>query len=107
MVTGDVQSLSDLMGDDLVLTGPPGTVMTKEKDLEANRILIVQIQRFDLFETRVHPADTLIATTTEAKLEATFDQHPALGIFAYTHVWRESDPGLRIVAGHCSRVEDL
>ncbi|MET7243088.1 hypothetical protein ABZT49_06935 [Methylobacterium sp. EM32] len=46
----------------------------------------------------------MVVATVKARLEATFDDHPVAGIFAYTRVWRKGNKGWRIVAGHCSRI---
>jgi ketosteroid isomerase-like protein len=107
MVAGDVATLSELIEDSLVFTGPMGNVMTKAEDLEAHRSRVFRIQRLDTFDTSLHPLDGLIVVTTKARLEATYDQHPVAGIFAYTRVWREGELGWRIAVGHCSRIGEL
>lgn len=107
MIAGDVETLSELIDDDLVFTGPTGAVMTKEEDLEAHRSRTLLIQRLDLFETVLHPMRGDFVATTKAKLEATYDQHPVSGTFAYTRIWHEGERGWRVTAGHCSRIGDL
>lgn len=107
MIAGDVQALSELIDENLVFTGPMGNVMTKEEDLEAHRKRHLQIRRLDLFETALHPVYDIVVTTTKARLEATYIEHPVSGIFAYTRIWRSGEHGWRVVAGHCSRIGDL
>jgi hypothetical protein len=107
MVAGDVSTLSELIEESLVFTGPMGNVLTKAEDLEAHRSRVFRIQRLDLFDTSLHPIHGLIVATTKAKLEATYDQQPVSGTFAYTRVWRDGERGWRIAAGHCSRIGDL
>lgn len=107
MIAGDVQALSELMDENLVFTGPMGNVMTKEEDLEADRKRHLQIRRLDLLETTLHPVHDIVVTTTKARLEATYIEHPVSGIFAYTRIWRSGEHGWRVVAGHCSRIGDL
>ncbi|RKF22536.1 nuclear transport factor 2 family protein [Altericroceibacterium spongiae] len=107
MVAGDVETLSELIEDDLVFTGPMGDVTTKTEDLEAHRSRTLQIQQLDLFETALHPVHGFIVAMTKAKLEATYDQHPVSGIFAYTRLWHKGAQGWRVAAGHCSRIGDL
>jgi transposase InsO family protein len=100
-------TLSDLIEDNLVFTGPMGNVMTKAEDLEAHRSRAFQIQRLDVFDTSFHPIHGLIVATTKAKLEATYDHQPVSGTFAYTRVWREGDRGWRVLVGHCSKIGEL
>ncbi|WP_062224385.1 nuclear transport factor 2 family protein [Aureimonas sp. D3] len=107
MIAGDVETLSELIDDDLVFTGPMGNVMTKEEDLEAHRSRVLCIQRLDLFETAFHPLHEIIVVTTKARLEAIYDQNPVSGTFAYTRIWHQDEHGWRISAGHCSRIGDL
>ncbi len=107
MISRDVQALSELIDENLVFTGPMGNVMTKKKDLEAHRKRRLQIRRRDLFETALHPVHDIVVTTTKARLEATYIEHPVSGILAYTRIWRSSEHGWRVVAGHCSRIGDL
>ena len=107
MIAGNVEVLSELIDDDLVFTGPMGNVMTKEEDLDAHRSRLLQIQRLDTFENRLHPSHGVVVATSKAKLEATYDQHTVSGTFAYTRIWYKGEHGWRIVAGHCSRIGEL
>ncbi len=104
MLAGDVDTLSELIDDDLVFTAPDGQVLSKDDDLAAHRARLLRLHRLDVFETRSQRVGELIVTITKAQLAGHFGATPIDGAFAYTRLWRAAGPRWRIVAGHASRI---
>lgn len=104
MLTNDVEAMTDLLGDELVFTGPDGQVLCKEDDLSAHRSRLLRLDRLDVHETQAHPIGEMILTTTKATLAGHFGSTPFDGMFAYTRLWRQSDARWRVVAGHAAKI---
>lgn len=104
MLANDVEALTDLLDDDLVFTAPDGQVLSKNDDLSVRRNRLLRLDQLDVYETQTHRIGETILTTTKATLAGHFGSTPIGGSFAYTRLWRKSNAGWRIVAGHTSKI---
>lgn len=105
-LAADVTALDQLIGDELLFTGPDGQLATKAQDLDAHRSGLVRFRAHVPEELRVRRigADVAVAAlraTLTVEVAGTLVQ----GTYRYTRVWaRDATGAWRVVAGHVSPV---
>ncbi|EDZ99151.1 conserved hypothetical protein [Burkholderia sp. H160] len=104
MLANDVETLTDLLDDELVFTGPDGHVLSKADDLTVHRNRLLRLDQLNLYGVQIHRIGEMIMVTTKATLAGHFGSTPFDGEFAYTRLWRQSGANWRIVAGHASKI---
>ncbi len=102
MLTNDVAALDRLIDDELVFTGPDGTVAGKQDDLAAHRARRLRLTRMEPSDRRVQRFGPIVVVSVRMAMKGTWDGAPVEGAFRYTRVWCERPGGWRIVAGHVS-----
>lgn len=102
----DVLELDALLADDLLFTGPDGSLGTKAQDLAAHRSGAVRFREHVPTELRVRRVgETVAITALNARLAVEVGGTVVRGEYRYTRVWaRESSDGWRVVGGHVSAV---
>ena len=103
-LTGDVAALESLVDDELVFTGPDGSVYGKADDLDAHRQGWVRITKLEPSEERVQRFGDVAVVSVRMEMEGSFKGAPFAGSFRYTRVWCRRADEWRIVAGHVSAV---
>ena len=105
-LAADVSALHALIADELLFTGPDGSVGTKEQDLAAHRSGAVRFRAHEPEELRVRRVGADVAVTAlRARLTVEVGGTLAHGTYRYTRVWaREADGRWRVVGGHVSAV---
>jgi ketosteroid isomerase-like protein len=105
-LTADVDVLDQLIADDLLFTGPDGSVATKSQDIEAHRSGAVRFRSHEPQELRIRRVGASVAITALlARLTVEVAGTVATGTYRYTRVWqREGDGIWRVVGGHVSQV---
>ena len=105
MLANDVETLTELLDDELVFTGPDGQVLSKADDLIVHRDRLLRLEKLNLYGGQIHRIGEIIVVTTKATLAGHFGSTPFDGEFAYTRLWRQSGATWRIVAGHASKID--
>ncbi len=102
----DVPALDALLADDLLFTGPDGTVGTKAQDLAAHQSGAVRFREHVPVELRVRRVGSAVAVTAlRARLTVEVAGALVRGEYRYTRVWaREGSRDWRVVGGHVSAV---
>jgi ketosteroid isomerase-like protein len=105
-LSADIEALDRLISDDLLFTGPDGTLATKADDLSSYRNGIVRFTTHDPDELRVRRVGANVAIAAlRTRLEGTVAGTAFAGVFRYTRIWsREETGNWQIVAGHVSAV---
>ena len=101
-LNGDVDVLHQLISDDLLFTGPDGSLATKSQDIEAHRSGAVRFHSHEPQELRIRRvgADVAIAALL-ARLAVEVAGALTTGTYRYTRVWqREEGREWRVVGGH-------
>ncbi len=104
MLASDVPALSLLIDDELVFTGPDGTVLSKDQDLSAHESGILRLSKLDLFDSRLHPIGETVLATMKADLAGTFAGTSIDGTYSYTRLWSQASGQWRVIAGHAARL---
>ena len=102
----DVSALDALLAEDLLFTGPDGTVGTKAQDLAAHASGTVRFRDHVPLELRVRRIGSAVAVTSlRAQLAVEVAGTLTSGEYRYTRVWaREASRDWRVVGGHVSAV---
>jgi ketosteroid isomerase-like protein len=105
-LAADVPALDALISDDLLFTGPDGSLGTKAQDLAAHGSGAVRFREHVPEELRVRRVGADVAVTAlRARLAVAVEGTPVGGVFRYTRVWaREGGGAWRVVGGHVSAV---
>lgn len=105
-LSADVGTLARLIDDDLLFTGPDGSVGSKAQDLEAHRSGLVRFRSHAPEELRVRPLGADVAITAlRARLAVEVGGTLVEGVYRYTRVWARGNEGRwRVVGGHVSAV---
>lgn len=102
----DVAALDALIDDDLLFTGPDGTLGTKAQDLAAHGAGAIRFRGHIPTELQVRRVGSDVAVVALfATLEVEIGGALMRGDYRYTRVWaRDVDSAWRVVAGHVSAV---
>ena len=104
--SGDAEALGLLLDDRVVYTGPDGSTVTKEEDLEAHRSRILTVDVLDQQELHVTVVGATGITRVLAALEGTAAGQPFKARLRYTRTWIHADGTWRVLAAHASAVPD-
>jgi ketosteroid isomerase-like protein len=105
--SGDVEALDLLLDDRVVYTGPDGSSVTKEEDLEAHRSRTLAVHVFDQQDLQVTVVGSTGITHVLAGLQGTAGGQPFAARLRYTRTWVHADGTWRVLAAHASAVADL
>ena len=101
---GDVAALEELLGDELVFTGPDGLIYGKRDDLDAHRRGLIRIIKLDPSEEHVQDFGEVVVLSVRMEMRGSFQGADFAGPFRYTRIWRNTERGWRVVAGHVSAI---
>lgn len=103
---GDVRALDALLSDDLLFTGPDGSIGTKEQDLAAHRSGNVRFIEHIPTELRLQRIGENVAIAAlRATLTVDVGGTVVRGDYRYTRVWARADSAeWRVAGGHVSAV---
>ena len=103
----DVNALDQLISDELLFTGPDGTVSSKAQDLAAHASGVVRFRTHEPHELRIRRVGSDVAVTAlRARLAVEVGGAVVEGDYRYTRVWaRENGDDWRVVGGHVSEVK--
>lgn len=108
-LSANVAELEALLDDELLFTGPDGSLGTKAQDIAAHRSGAVKFREHVPLELRVRRVgDTIALTALHARLAVEVGDALVVGEYRYTRVWaRERSTAWRVVGGHVSAVPAL
>lgn len=101
---GDADALEALLDDELVFIGPDGLIYGKQDDLDAHRSGSIHITELEPSEEHVQDFGAIVVVSVRMEMRGSFQGADFAGPFRYTRIWRKTDNGWRIVAGHVSPV---
>ena len=104
----DIATLDALIDDDLLFTGPDGTLGTKAQDLESHGSGVVRFHEHEPTELRIRRvgADVVIVAL-RARLAVAVAGTIVRGVYRYTRIWARGPTGTwRVVGGHVSAVPE-
>jgi ketosteroid isomerase-like protein len=106
MLNGDVQTLDELIADDLIFTMHTGLVINKQDDLEAHRTGIQKFTQIELDDQTVSHYGDCAVVTVKAELAGKFDGQAYSDTYRFTRLWVNRQNRWQIAAGHVSQISD-
>jgi len=104
-LAADVPALDALISDDLLFTGPDGSLGVKARDLAAHGSGAVRFREHVPEELRVRRVGADVAVTAlRARLAVEVGGTLVRGAFRYTRVWAREAGTWRVAGGHVSSV---
>lgn len=104
VLAGDADALAELLDDEVLYTGPDGSVVGKVADLEAHRSGLLDVRRFDVRSASARVIGDTGLTFIEADLAGTAGDQEFSAHLRYTRAWHLTDGSWRVVAAHASAV---
>ena len=105
MLIGDVNSLDNLINDNLIFVNHFGQILTKEADIEAHRSGVLNFTDIKILVQKVILLENSAVTVTRAALKGIFGIETIEDEMCYSRVWQMNGDKLTIVSGHCSLVQ--
>jgi hypothetical protein len=106
-LTADVDTLDQLIAEELLFTGPDGQLGTKAKDLEAHRSGVVRIREHEPSEMRVRRIGSDVAVVAlRTRLAVEVNGSLVRGTYRYTRVWAREQGSWRVAGGHVAPVPE-
>ena len=99
MLASDVQTLDQLIDDDLLFVGPDGSVLSKEDDLGFHRSGEQRITALNFQDQYIRAGESVASVSVLACVAGVFKGHAFEGRFRYLRVWHRASGGWRVVAG--------
>lgn len=106
MVEGDVESLDNLISDNLIFVSPFGQIVTKEDDLHSHRLGIVNITDIEFINQKMISLVDGAVTITKVRVQATVAGKQREDEMYYTRVWQKQKNGVQVISGHSSFVQE-
>ena len=104
-LASDVTTLDALIDDELLFTGPDGSLLTKADDLNAHRSGSQVLRELEELDLRVRVVGSTGVTWVLAALAGSVDGAPFAGRVRYTRTWTlSSTTGWKIVAAQATFV---
>ncbi|WP_216896614.1 nuclear transport factor 2 family protein [Nocardia alni] len=102
-LNSDVESLSELLDEELIFTGPDGNIYTKADDLGAHGSGQQVMTRVEEEDLKVIVRGNAGVTWFLGKIEAVVGGQPIAVTARYTRMWTRTDEsGWRVLTAHAS-----
>lgn len=102
-LASDVTTLDALIDDELLFTGPDGSLLTKNDDLNAHRSGSQVLRQLEELDLRVRVVGSTGVTWVHAALVGSIDGAPFASRLRYTRTWTlVSATGWKIVAAQAT-----
>ena len=99
VLAGDVLTLHQLIDDDLLFTGPDGSVLSKEDDLGFHRSGEQRITALDFQNQHIRAMGAMVSVSVLAHVAGVFKGNAFEWRFRYLRIWHRSSGKWRVVAG--------
>lgn len=104
MLSDDLAALDALLDEDLMFTGPDGTVASKADDLGARKAGVVKMSRINRLDRKVKVWGDTASVAVTVDLTGSFRGQPFQGRYAYTRLWRRRQGAWKVLAGQVAAV---
>ncbi len=101
-LSADVETLDDLIADDLLFTGLNGSLETKAADLEQHRSGALRITKLEPLEFRVRVIPGGAITSVKMDAAALVAGKLTSATLRYTRIWTSEGGRWQIAGGHMS-----
>jgi len=100
----DINTLDQLLHNDLLFVNPMGQVITKAMDIANYRSGQVKIQLIAASDQVINLIDDNAVVTVRIKLKGEYLEHTLDESFQYLRVWTKHELNWKIIAGSCIKL---
>ena len=105
MKKGDVETLDNLISDELQFVSLGGVVLNKEDDLSAHRKRTFKISKIEPSEQVIKIFGEVATVTVLVDLVASFSDQPITGKFRFGRTWYKSNNDWKIITGTFTQIQ--
>jgi len=99
LLKSDVDSLDELLHEDLLFIIPTGQTVTKEMDIANIRLGNLKIEAISSSEQEINIIDDSAVVSVIIDLKGTYLKQPINGKFKYLRIWKLLDSKWKIIGG--------
>ena len=99
MKTGDVDTLNELLHDDLIFNVPTGQTITKQIDIENYRSGTMSVHEIEISDRIISTMDDVSIVAVTFYLKAKYADQIIDGTYRYLRVWKLSDKSWKVIGG--------
>ena len=99
MKNADLNSLDELLHDDLLFVIPSGETITKSMDLESWKAGHLKIAHLQSSDQQISVIDEIAIVSTLIEMKGTYLGEPIDGKFKYIRTWKSVHDQLKVVGG--------
>ena len=99
MKTGDIDTLNELLHDDLIFNVPTGQTITKQMDIENYRSRIMTVRDIEISDRIIKIVDDVSMVAVTFDLKAKYADQMIDGTYRYLRVWKLSGNSRKVIAG--------
>ncbi len=97
----DINSLDNLLHDDLLFNLPNGQSVTKAEDLDTHRSGQITVFAIEAKAQQINIIEDTAIVTVKISLKGKYIDNPIDGTFCYLRVWKNFNNHWKVVAGSC------
>ncbi len=103
--THNLESLDQLLHDDLLFNLPSGHTITKAMDLESHSSgSLMVVNKTITRDLTINLIGDTAVVTVILELDANYDGQPFQGDFKYLRVWKQFGDHWQVIAGACTKM---
>ncbi len=104
MKSSDVNTLDELLHDDLLFITPGGQTITKAIDLDAHRSGNMVVDEISATTEHINMIGDTAVVTIVIDTKGKMFQQPIAGKFRYIRVWKRFGDQWKVIGGSCTQV---
>ena len=105
MKTGDIDTLNELLHDDLIFNVPTGQTITKQIDIENYRSGIMTVHEIEISDRIIKIVNDVSMVAVTFDLKAKFADQIIDGTYRYLRVWKLLDKSWKVIAGSGTKIQ--
>jgi hypothetical protein len=104
MQISDIDTLDQLLHDDLLFIAPNGQTITKEMDLDSHKSGAMIIEHIIPTIEFINIIDDIAIVTIVMDTKGKMFEQPIQGNFRYIRVWKLFENKLKVIGGSCIQI---
>ncbi len=103
--TGDIDTLDELLHNDLIFNVPSGQTITKQIDIENYRSGIMSVDEVEISDRFINTFEDICNVAVTVYLKAKYADQIIDGRFRYLRVWKLINNDWKVIAGSGMQIQ--
>lgn len=103
--SSEIDTLEELLDDNLIFNIPSGLTINKRKDIENYRLGLISVKNIEIEEQIISCIDETVIVSVVLKLKANYSDQNIDGMYRYLRVWKLSKNIWKVIAGSAIRIQ--